>query len=93
MLATSRKTLKIEAEKKTHVERSKDPKAPVFPAIVQATAQKLREIIDVGNEQSPLAYAALSRLSVLWTPDIVLVDKTKMLNELVRLLTAIFPKE
>lgn len=93
MLA-ARETLKmIEAEKKQRAERLKDPKAPVFPAIVQTTAQKLREIIDAGNEQSPLAYAALSRLCVLWTPNTMLVDKTNMLNEFVRLMTAIFPKE
>jgi hypothetical protein len=46
----------------------KNPRVPTFPPAAEATAQKLREIIDAGGEKATIAYAALSRLCVLWVP-------------------------
>ena len=44
-----------------------NPRVPTFPPPAAALAQKLREIIDANGEQATLAYAALSRLCVLWS--------------------------
>jgi hypothetical protein len=83
----------LDAGRKKRNERSHDPKVPTFPPIVEGTAQKLREIIGAGDEQSPLAYAALSRLCVLWTPNTVPCNKHVMVNELIGLMAALFPKD
>lgn len=83
----------LDADRKKRNERQKHPKVPTFPTIVEGTAQKLREIIDVGNGQSPMAHAALSRLCVLWTPNTVPCDKNVMVNELLGLMTTLFPKD
>lgn len=83
----------LDTDRKKRNERQKHPKVPTFPPIVEGTAQKLREIIDAGNEQSPLAYAALSRLCVLWTPNTVPCDKHVMVNELIVLMLKLFPKD
>lgn len=57
----------------------KNPKIPTFPPAAQALAQQLREIIDAGGEQHHMAYAALTRLCVLWVqpgPHTVQVELT-----------------
>ena len=75
----------------------KNPRVPIFPPDAQALAQKLREIIDAGGEQSPLAYAALSRLCVMWVPG-ALHDAGlgagqygQVVNELIDLMFELFP--
>lgn len=78
-------------EDKPHRDRQKDPKVPTFPETAHATAQKLHGIIDAHGPQAPLAYAALSRLSVLWTNDVEPVNKTAMVNRLVSILSELFP--
>lgn len=65
--------------------REHAPKVPNFPPLIKAMAQKLGEIIDAGNEQSPLAYAALTRLCVLMTPNTVPTDKKVMIDDMIRL--------
>lgn len=74
---------------------NKNPKVPVFPDAANRTAQMLLEIIDVHDEMSPVAYAALSRLCVLWAPGIL--DGYKdgnvaiVINDLVGLMAKLFP--
>lgn len=91
--AKNPQVLVVEDDKKRHEPREKNPKVPIFPALVEATAQKLREKIDARNEQSPLAYGALTRLCVLWSPNTVPCDKAAMVNDLVRIMATLFPKE
>jgi len=75
----------------------KNPKMPTFPPAPAATAQKLREIIDAGGPQAPLAYSALSRLCVLWTPGAVAAGALGggqmgiIVNDLVRIFLELFP--
>ena len=83
----------------TKLERSpKNPKVPTMPAEARALAQKLHEIIDASNEQSPIAYATLSRLCVLWTPEALAGDSMEggqrsiVVNDLVRLMAQLFPQ-
>ena len=68
MVEMSKSQMKRIAELKGLNRPPKNPKVPTMPASAQALAQKLREIIDAGGEQSPLAYGALSRLCVMWVP-------------------------
>ena len=79
--------------KKVKEKPQKNPKVPTFPPAAQATAQKLREIIDAGGERATMAYGALSRLSVLWT-DGVLVDESQriaVVSDLLQLMMQLFP--
>jgi len=75
----------------------KNPRVPTFPPSAEATAQKLREIIDAHDERFPLAYACLSRLCALWVPNALISDKMGggqfgiVVNELVDLMTQLFP--
>ena len=77
----------------------KNPKVPTFPPAAEATAQKLREIIDAGGPQSPLAYAALSRLCVIWTPGALAYDEQglgggqfgQVVNDLIGIMAQLFP--
>lgn len=71
------KVINAELAKKTKEKPKKNPKVPTFPPAAQATAQKLREIIDAGGEQATLAYGALSRLSVLWTEGAIKTDSQR----------------
>jgi hypothetical protein len=92
---------KIERElAKTLKERPpKNPRVPTFPPAPERLAQKLREIIDVGNGQSLLAYAALSRLCVMWTPNAIPTDASglgggqyaQVVNEMLGLMHQLFP--
>jgi len=83
----------LDSDRKRRNAHPKKPKVPTFSAIVEGTAQKLREIIDAGNGQSPLAYAALSRLCVLWAQNTVACDKNVMINELIKLMVILFPED
>lgn len=77
----------------------KEPRIPTFPASAQAAAQKLREIINAGDERLPLAYASLSRLSVLWTPRTPAPASAgagqfgTVVNEFVAMMGELFPDE
>lgn len=55
------------AEKRMTVQK-KNPRVPTFPPSAAALAQKLSGIIDAGGEHATTAYAALTRLCVMWTP-------------------------
>lgn len=98
-MGTNPKYSKIEARlSKTVKEKPpKNPKVPAFPQHAATTAQKLREIIDAGGEQVPLAYAALSRLCVLWTPGALVANGLAggqfgvVVNDLVGIMSILFP--
>ncbi len=85
--------------KKGKEKPAKNPKVPTFPPAPAATAQKLREIIDGGGPLAPLAYGALSRLCVLWTPGAIATDTSGLgggqmgiiVNELIGLFHVLFP--
>lgn len=46
--------------------KQKNPRVPVFNPAAQNTANLLNKIIDEKGENAWLAYAALTRLSVIW---------------------------
>lgn len=78
----------------SHVEKPpKNPKVPTFNSTAAATAQKLREIIDAGGEQAPLAYGALTRLSVLWAQNNGVTDRSQVLlvGNLITIMGKLFP--
>ena len=83
----------LEQSRTKRNERSHNQKVPTMPVLIQTMAQKLREIIDAGNEQSPLAWGALSRLCVLWTTGTVLSDRIVCIKDMIRILTILFPKD
>lgn len=75
--------------------RQKTPKLPVFPLTIEPMAQKLREIIDAGDDRFPLAYAALSRLCVIYAPNVG-IDRAsylKIVRELCDLTLILFKKD
>lgn len=78
----------------------KQPKQPNMPASAQETAQKLHRIIDEGGERAKtMAYAALSRLCVLWAPEAFPEEQNPLgggnfgivTNELLVLMFELFP--
>lgn len=87
------KQVEAKLAKKTTEKPPKNPKVPTFPPAAEATAQKLREIIDAGGERATMAYGALSRLSVLWTDGAIQSDSQRnaVVNDLLRLMMQIFP--
>lgn len=87
------KVINAELGKKTKEKPPKNPKVPTFPPAAEATAQKLREIIDAGGEQASMAYGALSRLSVLWTEGAVKgeSERVEIVHDLLKLMMQLFP--
>jgi hypothetical protein len=70
----------------------KNPRVPVLPVNAEATAQQLLRIIDAGSEQSPLAYAALTRLCVMWVPNALNAAQSMIVvNDLIGLMFQLFP--
>ena len=60
-------------------------RVPMYPPRAQAFAQELSRLIDAGGEQSPLAYALLSRLAVFWAvPDMADSEREDRLADLIR---------
>ncbi len=97
MTEMSKSQMKRIAEQKGLNRPPKNPRVPTMPANAQALAQKLREIIDAGGEQSPLAYGALSRLCVMWVPGALQEDSlgggqmSEVFNEVLAIMFKLFP--
>lgn len=90
---------RIEIQREGQVPTHKNPKIPVLPVAAQATYDVLTRIIDAGGEKATTAYAALSRLCVLWTPGALANDDAglgggqmgEVVNDLLGLMFQLFP--